>query len=131
MIKKIVSNALLKVFMDKRARDTLHASKKPATAGAPDPARVRQADGDKLENLNQDEVTELIRASLDQAEREIIDRKTRKASNPERQALIDQALAIHRAKRHVVDELPADQREKLMFMALKTLGSTTENGGKN
>jgi len=138
MIKKFVSNALLSVFMDKQARDKLQAKNKPNTSPQPQPSSPNNiADlenqmigGDPLENMNKDEVAALIRDSLDEAEREIISSKAKRAANPDRQALIDQALAIQRSKRHIVDELPPDQREKLMFMALKTLGDPDDSGGK-
>jgi hypothetical protein len=142
MIKKFVSNALLSVFMDKKARDTLHQSRNPKAATDPvtDPDQASSSDlddlenqmvgGDPVDNMNKDEVAALIRDSLDHAEREIMDRKAKHAANPGRQALIDQAMAIHRSKRHIVDELPDDQREKLMFMALKTLGNPDDPGGK-
>jgi len=138
MIKKFVSNALLSVFMDKQARDKLQAKNKPNTSPQPQPSSPNNiADlenqmigGDPLENMNKDEVAALIRDSLDEAEREIVSSKAKRAANPDRQALIDQALAIQRSKRHIVDELPPDQREKLMFMALKTLGDPDDSGGK-
>jgi parvulin-like peptidyl-prolyl isomerase len=141
MIKKFVSNALLSVFMDKKAREVLKASRaqrqEPNTK-PPDPKTVEELENavvqrapqnDPMDNMDQDEVAALIRDSLDEAEREIINRKTKKAANPERQALIDQAMAIHRAKRHIVDDLPPEQKEKLMFMALKTLGKPDDNSG--
>jgi len=141
MIKKFVSNALLSVFMDKRARDKLQAKSKPNASPRPQPQPESPANitdlenqmigNDPLENMNKDEVAALIRDSLDEAEREIVSNKARRTANPDRQALIDQALAIQRSKRHIVDDLPPDQREKLMFMALKTLGDPDDRGGKH
>ena len=123
--------------MDKKARNTLKASKDqrnitPARSSTTEDQSAPQeivVQDDPLENMDKDEVAALIRESLDEAERELNNRKTKRAANPDRQALIDQAMAIHRAKRHVVDELPAEQREKLMFMALKTLGNADDSDG--
>jgi len=139
MIKKFVSNALLSVFMDKQAREKLQAKTNPKTSPQPKPSSPtgiadlenQMIGNDPLENMNKDEVATLIRDSLDEAEREIISQKAKRAANPDRQALIDQAMAIQRSKRHIVDELPPDQREKLMFMALKTLSDPDDRGGKH
>ncbi len=139
MIKKFVSNALLSVFMDKKARETLKAVQEQDEPSAPAASGTNTINdlenlvvqSDPLENLNKDEVADLIRESLDEAEREIVNRKTKRAANPERQALIDQAMAIHRSKQYVVDELPLEQREKLMYMALKTLVDPDDNGNKH
>lgn len=137
MIKKFVSNALLSVFMDKKAREVLKASRaqqeetnvKPAKPESIEDLENAVVQSDPMETMGKDEISALIRDSLDEAEREIINRKTKRAANPERQALIDQAMAIHRAKRHIVDDLPPEQKEKLMFMALKTLGNPDDNSG--
>lgn len=40
---------------------------------------------------------------------------------PERQALIDGAMAVHRAKRQILDELDDESRAKLVAMAITTL----------
>lgn len=138
MIKKFVSNALLSVFMDKQARDKLQArnSAKPQLQAHQRPSsdienlEDEMVGGDPLENMSKDDVTALIRESLDEAEREIDNRKAKHTANPGRQALIDEAMSIQRSKRHIVEELPPEQREKLMFMALKTLGDPGDSGDK-
>ena len=140
MIKKFVSNALLSVFMDKQAREKLESARNPKQKPVPAPDNTSVPDiddlenqlvgGDPINNMNRDEVAALIRDSLDEAEREIVSRKAKHAANPNRQALIEQAMTIHRSKRHIVDELPPAQREKLMYMALKTLGNSDDSGGK-
>ncbi len=131
MIKKFVSNALLSVFMDKQARQKLNATRATKNKkGAPESALPKSSsDADVIQRvtdpiaaMNKDEVAALIRESLDAAEHEIIEKKTKRAANPGRQALIDQAIAIHRSKSHIVDELPEEQREKLVFMAQQALG---------
>lgn len=133
MIKKFVSKALLSVFMDKQAREKLDAGKNPKVAH-PSATDEQAGEGephqpaDPMDEMGQDEIASLIRDSLDEAERELVERKTKKAANPERQALIDQAMSIHRSKQYIVDELPKEQREKLMYMALQTLGPKPPRG---
>jgi len=134
MIKKFVSNALLSVFMDKKARQKYQATrdakngKKTGTASSTPPAQS-EADSqekqleDPVQELGSDEINARIRDSRDAAEQEISEKKVKRASNPKRQALIDEALAIHKSKKHIVDELPEEQRQKLLFMAQQALGA--------
>jgi len=131
MIKKFVSKALLSVFMDKQARDKLEARQKPKATqanaeGVHRTEMIPSQPADPMKDMNQDEIASLIRDSLDEAERELVERKTKKIANPKRQALIEQAMSIHRSKQHIVDELPQEQREKLMYMALQTLGPAND-----
>ncbi len=44
----------------------------------------------------------------------------------ERAMLLENALAIYRSKRYIIDQLPKEQREKLMFMALKMFGENRD-----
>lgn len=140
MIKKIVSDALLSVFMDKKAREKLKASRSAksnkktlASSAAADAQNVAKGDlparvePDPLDNMDKDEITSLIRESLDAAAQEITDKKRKHAANPGRQALIEQAMAIHQSKKHIIDELPEEQREKLLFMAQQALGARLDN----
>ncbi|MDA1090887.1 MAG: hypothetical protein O3A85_11325, partial [Proteobacteria bacterium] len=39
----------------------------------------------------------------------------------ERQALIQQALSVHKSKVHVLDDISEEQRQKLTFLALQSL----------
>ncbi len=68
-----------------------------------------------------DDTAMLVRQALDSAEAELTHRQNRKSMSPERQALIENALAIHRSKAHILDDLDEDQREKLYVMAMQTL----------
>lgn len=132
MLKKFISGALLSVFMDKKARQKLNqvrSSKakrnkpKKSAAKAKTPPAPPQPEPDPLEAMNSDEINTLIRDSLDAAEQEIIGKKAKPPVAPGRQALIDEALAIHRSKSHIIDELPKEQREKLVYMATQALGA--------
>ncbi len=140
MIKKLVSDALLSVFMDKKARQKLQDSRaaKSKTKTKSDVPTVSQTKhspapehiaADPLGVMGQDEITALIRDSLDAAEQEISEKKHKHAANPGRQALINEALAVHKSKKHIVDELPEEQRQKLLYMAKQALGARL-NGDK-
>ncbi|NQU61081.1 MAG: hypothetical protein HQ512_08110 [Rhodospirillales bacterium] len=129
MIMKLVSKALLSVVMDKSAQDKIEARKKsrpkkaatPA-AGAPQPVAVPQA------ALETEDTHQLIMDSLRAAEQEILGKQT---ATPERQALIDQALAIQKSKAHVLDDLTQEDREKLFVMAQKALNTPPSAGFQN
>ena len=49
------------------------------------------------------------------------------SDNNARVALINHAMKVYRSKRYIIDELPKEQREKLMFMALKTFGENKKS----
>lgn len=126
MAGNIFSRALLSIFMDKSARQKLDAlnevkagKKKP---GAKKPAPKAQ----KPAALADDILPEsLIQQAIGQAEAEL-DRKKRLP--PDRQALIEQALSIHDEQSQILDDLPPDQREKLMVMALHAFGELDDKG---
>jgi len=146
MLKKFVSNALLSVVMDKKARDKLNAvrdAKRPAA----EPAASAQDAGSELDiprmvpgkgsrppapspprppsAVVDEDPGVLIRQALDSAEQELVRKQNPthkgKPVSAERQALIDEAMAIHRSKSHVLDDLDEDQREKLYVMAMQAL----------
>ena len=125
-----MSDALLSVIMDKKARQKLGAARKTKSNATPRSERSNtqdhqqtnaapQARFDPIEIMDSDEINSLIRDTLDAAELEIEEKKTKHTANPDRQALIDSALAIHKSKRHIIDELPEEQRQKLQVMATK------------
>ena len=137
MIKKFVSNALLSVVMDKKARDKFNAAqdaKKRAIGELPASPAIADDDTDIPRVIPTptvapkppsggpaDDTAMLVRQALDSAEAELTHRQNRKSMSPERQALIENALAIHRSKAHILDDLDEDQREKLYVMAMQTL----------
>ena len=121
MIKKLVSEALLSILMDKNARKTLEARKTIKNAVKDIEAATAPADAkDDGSGLAGDsaETRKLIADSVAAAEREFV--ATPKLT-PDRQALIAQALNVQRAKAHVFDDLTPEQREKLYVVALKSL----------
>jgi len=158
MIKKFLSNALLSVVMDKKARrkleisrggkpDNKQAKKRPKSESTnPDTTRPLKVDPEKniasLSNallgappppppaggktpdeMSRGEIDALIKQSLQTAEDEL---KPKPKINPERQALIQQALSIRNQQAKILDDLDPEQREKLTALALHTL----DPGGK-
>ena len=143
-----MSKALLSIFMDKKARTTLDKARaekkqpdaslemKPAEASPETkPSRaLSQSEPDPLSEMNYDEITALIRDSLDAAEHEVInnkkkalDKKFKSTANPSRQDLINKALAIHKSQSHIFDDLPEDQRQKLKLIAFQAFGEQLKN----
>jgi hypothetical protein len=118
MAGNFMKRALLSIFIDKNARnklDAIEAAKRGGPAKPP-PAPAKPADDD-LELLPET----LVRKAIESAAAEL-DRK--KNLPPGRQALIEQALSIHDEKSKLLDDLPDDQREKLIVMAMHTFGSS-------
>lgn len=119
MAGKFLKRALLSIFIDKSARqklDAIDAVKRGAKAPPPDAAPVKP-------QLDDDDVLPetLVRQAIDSASAEL-DRK--KNLPPSRAALIEQALAIHDDKSKLLNDLPEEQREKLIVMAMHTFGSS-------
>ena len=148
MIKKFMSKALLSIFMDKKARTTLDKArakrKQPDASLEMKPAKaspetkpsgtLSQSEPDPLSEMDYDEITALIRDSLDAAEHEVIynkkkalDKKSTSTANPSRQDLINKALAIHKSQSHIFDDLPEDQRQKLKLIAFQAFGEQLKN----
>lgn len=148
MIKEFMSKALLSIFMDKKARTTLDKvraeKKQPDASLEMKPAEVSpetkpsralsQSEPDPLSEMDYDEITALIRDSLDAAEHEVIynkkkalDKKSKSTANPSRQDLINKALAIHKSQSHIFDDLPEDQRQKLKLIAFQAFGEQLKN----
>tara|TARA_B110000967_G_scaffold118155_1_gene120918 strand:+ start:201 stop:623 length:423 start_codon:yes stop_codon:yes gene_type:complete len=139
MIKKFMSKALLSIFMDKKARTTLDKARagknQPEASPETKPSgALPQSEPDTLSEMNYDEITALIRDSLDAAEHEVIynkkkalDKKSKSTANPSRQDLINKALAIHKSQSHIFDDLPEDQRQKLKLIAFQAFGEQLKN----
>jgi hypothetical protein len=140
MLKKFVSNALLSVVMDKNAREKLaerksEAPPKPAkSAKSPKSEPIAESDEEILSTIS-DALTEAraegsgkapnngTRSKKQRFEPAPPARKPSPASpaSPEREELIKQAMSVHRSKQQVFDDLPAEMRDKLMFMAMHAM----------
>lgn len=130
MAGNILSRALLSIFMDKEARakyDALQKVKRQAADGTlgheppPDAAPAATHADDGLDILPET----LVQRAIEEAGREL-DRK--KNLPPERRALIEQALSIHDQKSALLDDLPKEQREKLILMAMHAFGDALDTG---
>lgn len=148
MIKKILSKALLSVVMDKSAQENLERKKQIKQAVKAleknDTPRMGETDPssdidpselplpDPLDSLTAEETRQLILDSLEAAEQEL---NARPEDTPERQALIQEALSMHRKKSHVLDDISEEQRQKLTFLALQSLktdpGSVVAPGARS
>jgi hypothetical protein len=128
MAGNIFSRALLSIFMDKSARqklDAINETKAGKTKkGAKNSASSNKVSADPADDVLPDT---LIQQAIGQAEEEL-DRKKRLP--PDRQALIEQALSIHDQQSKILDELPKEQREKLMVMALHAFGELDDQGAQ-
>lgn len=130
MAGKFLSRALLSIFMDKSAREKYDAiqtvkrmdketgRERPETATKAVPAGSPPVDDDD------DILPEtLVKRAIDEAAAEL-DRK--KNLPPDRRALIEHALSIQDSKRKLLDDLPREQREKLIVMAMHAFGDAAD-----
>lgn len=126
MAGNIFSRALLSIFMDKSARQKMDAINEAKTAARKGKSTSVSAKASKEPDPADDVLPEtLIQQAIGQAEAEL-DRKKRLPAD--RQALIEQALSIHDQQSKMLDELPKEQREKLMVMALHAFGELDDTG---
>ena len=125
MFKKFVSNALLSVVVDKKARAKIGAAKgrKPTPNG-------ENLSIPSMTSREEDDPKVLIHEALASAEEELLHQQKPtykgKPITPERAALIEQAMAIRRSKLYILDELTQDQRNKLTHMAIQALNDQTD-----
>lgn len=113
-----LGGAVMSLFLDKRARETLKAAKgaqpvgeQPATPQAPQAPQATAAP------TAPHPTREEINARLDEA----VERRAQRANTPDRQALIEDALRIHADKSKILDDLPEEQKQKLKAMAMMAL----------
>jgi hypothetical protein len=131
MIKKIITNALLSVFMDKKARGVLNfykenksakqsldlvsntskVSKEPLLA----PNKNQDYDNQNSNIYSNDETHQLIINSLNAAKLEI---SAKPKITEKRKALINNALELQNSKKYILDKLSEKQRRKLKALAL-------------
>lgn len=120
MLKKFVSKALLSVVMDKKARNTLEAVRERQSSAARNPGQ-----GEAVMS-KQDNKPVQARQALERAEKDLNERPQKMA---DRQALIQQALAVRQDKAQLLDDLPPAQREQLQSMAMKAFAIDGKKGG--
>jgi len=121
VFKKFVSKAITNVFLDKDARQNLEAKRQVAD---------RVAEYKVLPSLPRSEAlpvsTEALKARLDDklndfrqktyaAEEQAMEQNR---ANPERAALIQNAMALHQEKSRIFENLNEDERRKLSAIAM-------------
>lgn len=135
MAGNIFSRALMSVFMDKKARakyDAIQKSKKAARSRKAAPMSAPNAKPATTAGATDDSVNDvlpetLIHQAIEAASQEL---ERKKNLPPGRQALIEQALSIHDQKTAVLADLPDEQREKLMVMAMHAFGAEVDGATK-
>ena len=143
MFKKFVSNTLLSVVVDKKARDKMSAVNErksaptssdyeldiprimPEKNALPKSSPQHSNVSHQPAHGHEDDPKVLIHEALESAEEELLREQSLTHMDnpitPERAALIEQALAIRRSKLYILDELTQDQRNKLTQMAMQAL----------
>lgn len=116
MFKKFMSKALLSMVLDKKARDKLSPSKDPEPADVWDQGE-QAAPPPSDPEMTREETETLIKQSLDFAERKLSQSGPMTAG---RQSLISQAMAVHKSKTGLFNDLNQEQREKLYVVAMKS-----------
>lgn len=152
MLKKFVSNALLSVVMDKSARKKLADRKAAASPASPDePKKSKKTKKTKEpatppSGESDEQVLSTITDALAEARAEATGKapgsagkkteqrfepaanartKDKGKASPEREALLKQAMSVHRQKQQVLNDLPAEARDKLMYMAMYAMDPTS------
>ena len=123
MMKNFLYKSLLTLLMDKRARSRLRDINIPNTK------TDNESKERKLEQTNKSSVSKDKSLHSERSENRapnVFGLKKQKSKAEQRLQLIDNALAIYRSKRYIIDQLPKEQKEKLMFMALKLFGENRD-----
>ena len=147
MIKKIITNTLLSVFMDKEGRESFNFYKKSRlkkkglnkkSATLKDflqdklpPNKKKEKDiSEGSKDISEIETHKIILQSLEAAKLEI---NSKKEMREKRQTLIEKTLKLQRSKGYVLNKLSEDQRQKLKVLALKVLNieTTPSESSKN
>lgn len=106
MIKKILSNAMLSIVMDKSAKEKLQA--------------VREQRKSLKEKREIPPEEAMVRAALGPRP-EIAPAKPKPLSGEDRQELIRNALAVHKQQSKVLDTLSPKEKKRLQLLALHTM----------
>ncbi|MBB55311.1 MAG: hypothetical protein CMF67_13150 [Magnetovibrio sp.] len=144
MFKKFVSNALLSIVIDKKARDKMSAANEPKVTSTPDveneniPSMTpemeappeRSAAPNQHLPVEDEDPKKLISEALACAREELLHKQdlSNKGTSitRERAALIKQAMAIRQSKLYILDGLTQDQRNRLTYMAIQALNDQTD-----
>ena len=88
----------------------------PAQAGDADVSDLQLPD--LLDSLSPEDTRQLVLDSLKAVEEDL---GAKPEWTTERQALIQQALAVHQNKVNILDDISEEQRQKLTFLALQSI----------
>ena len=144
MFKKFISNALLSIVVDKRARDKMSAANEQKVTPTPDVENVniqsmtpametapkRSTAPNQHLHLEDEDPKKLISEALACAREELLHKQDLSIKGTpiprERAALIKQAMAIRQSKLYILDGLTQDQRNRLTYMAIQALNDQTD-----
>ncbi len=101
MIKKFLSNAMLSLIMDKQAKEKLQAARNPGKTG-------KQKAGAKARRAPKPPVPPAPG-------------KTEPEAPMDREALIRNALDIHRRQTKILDDLDEGEKKKLQLLAMQLM----------
>ncbi len=100
MLKKLLSNAMLSIVMDKQAKEKLQAIRE-----------VRKGTQTKKSTPSTDPNSSETETQIDDTPPDA----------PSRQDLIAEAMAIHQSKSKILDDLTLNEKQKLQELAAKAL----------
>lgn len=110
MIKKMLSNAMLSIVMDKSAKEKLQAVREQ-----------RKSLKDKTKNKKKETPEEaLVRAALG-PKPEMAPAKPKPLSGEDREKLIRNAMAVHQQQSKVLDTLSPKEKKRLQLLAMHTM----------
>ena len=135
MLKKIISKALLTIAVDKKARKKINdldrqkrllktQNRRKNIGGSEPPPKKSLTE--QAEESNKLIIEVLTSAGIGPKQQEHgMSHGT--SINPERKALITEAMAIRRSKLHILNELNQEQLDKLTAMAIQALNIQIKN----
>ena len=110
MLNNKISRALLSVIIDKKAREKLDSTSKNFSDNRNIAKKNSCSDSRKNEDRSKSDIPISKKKTISRSE------------------LIKHAMSVYRSKQYIIEALPKEQKEKLMFMALKIFG---ENKSKS
>ena len=135
MLKKIISKALLTIAVDKKARKKINDldrqkrllktqnRRKNIEVSEPPPKKSLTEQAEESNKL----IIEVLTSAGIGPKQQQHGMSHGTSINPERKALITEAMAIRRSKLHILNELNQEQLDKLTAMAIQALNIQIKN----
>ena len=135
MLKKIISKALLTIAVDKKARKKINDldrqkrllktqnRRKNIEVSEPPPKKSLTEQAEESNKL----IIEVLTSAGIGPKQQQHGMSHETSINPERKALITEAMAIRRSKLHILNELNQEQLDKLTAMAIQALNIQIKN----